>query len=102
MHSDIIKERVDAKKYLRGKDMETNMACMLEYLLTEAEKGGRPPASIIMNSRSLEAFSVERTANGECVVSTRWFGVYQIVVDESLSDYEILLPGWDESEPSNA
>ena len=62
-------------------------------LLVQSEKGGSPPSAIMMNSRSYEAFYLERTANGEKIANPRLFREYPVVIDDSLDDYEILLPG---------
>lgn len=77
--------------------MEANMAAMLDYLLTESERGGMPPSAIVMNSRSLEAFRCERYENGESGFSMKYFKDYPILVDNRIPDFEIMLPGFDEA-----
>ena len=72
--------------------MMENMAFTLGSLLKEAEEGGAPPSAIVMNRRSFEAFFIERSANGERIINSHRFKGYQIIIDESLDDFEILLP----------
>ena len=72
--------------------MMENMAFALGSLLKDAEEGGAPPFAIVMNKRSFEAFFLERSAYGEKIINAHRFKGYQIIIDESLDDYEILLP----------